>query len=173
MRSGGCSATLEVWLLVFGIAANLTLYFAIQAFGPLMFTEAFHYSPAEAARMNQYFWLTNLGVLVLTGLVSDRLQVRKPIAIFGGILAALLMAWWIPKFGAEMPRATLTMVASLMGCFLAIAYVPVGRSVLRNPRGRLARSASHRMGLLRPGSARVGGNLGAAVALRRGPLRMG
>ena len=114
----------EVWLLVFGIAANLTLYFAIQAFGPLMFTEAFHYSPAEAARMNQYFWLTNLGVLVLTGLVSDRLQVRKPIAIFGGILAALLMAWWIPKFGAEMPRATLTMVASLMGCFLAIAYVP-------------------------------------------------
>src|ERR1700678_2980507 len=61
----------EVWLLVLGIAANLTLYFAIQGFGPLMFTEAFHYSPAEAARMNQYFWLTNLGVLVLTGLLSD------------------------------------------------------------------------------------------------------
>jgi MFS family permease len=89
-----------------------------------LFTEAFHYSPAEAAKMNEYFWLTNLGVLVLTGLVSDRLQVRKPIAIFGGILATLLMAWWIPKFGTEMPRATLMMVASLMGCFLAIAYVP-------------------------------------------------
>jgi len=115
---------MEVWLLVFGITANLTLYFAIQAFGPLMFTEAFHYSLADAAKMNEYFWLANLGVLVLTGLVSDRLQTRKPIAIFGGILAALLMAWWIPKFGAEMPRATLTMVASLMGCFLAIAYVP-------------------------------------------------
>ena len=54
---------LEVWLLVVGITANLTLYFAIQGFGPLMFTEAFHYSPAEAAKMNEYFWLTNLGVL--------------------------------------------------------------------------------------------------------------
>jgi MFS family permease len=114
----------EVWLLVLGIAANLTLYFAIQGFGPLMFTEAFHYSPAEAARMNQYFWLTNLGVLVLTGLVSDRLQVRKPIAIIGGILSAVLMAWWIPTFGRQLPELTLAMVASLMGCFLAIAYVP-------------------------------------------------
>jgi MFS family permease len=114
----------EVWLLVIGITANLTLYFAIQAFGPLMFTEAFHYTPAEAAKMNEYFWLANLGALVLTGLVSDRLQTRKPIAIFGAILASLLMAWWIPTFGRELPRATMAMVASLMGCFLAIAYVP-------------------------------------------------
>ncbi len=115
---------MEVWLLVIGITANLTLYFAIQGFGPLMFTEAFHYSPAEAAKMNEYFWLANLGALVLTGLVSDRLQTRKPIAIFGGVLACLLMAWWIPTFGRELPRATMATVASLMGCFLAIAYVP-------------------------------------------------
>src|SRR5271157_2317371 len=115
---------MEVWLLVIGITANLTLYFAIQGFGPLMFTEAFHYTPAEAAKMNEYFWLANLGALVLTGLVSDRLQTRKPIAIFGGVLACILMAWWIPTFGRELPRATMAMVASLMGCFLAIAYVP-------------------------------------------------
>src|ERR1700721_3871396 len=89
----------EVWLLVFGITANLTLYFAIQAFGPLMFTEAFHYSPAEAAKMNEYFWLTNLGLLVVKGLVSDRLQTRKPIAIIGGILAAILVAGGVPRCG--------------------------------------------------------------------------
>ena len=34
---------------------SLSLYIAIQAFGPLMFTESFHYSPAAAARMNSYF----------------------------------------------------------------------------------------------------------------------
>jgi Na+/melibiose symporter-like transporter len=74
--------------------------------------------------MNEYFWLANLGALVLTGLISDRLQTRKPIAIFGGVLVSLLMVWWIPTFGRELPRATMAMVASLMGCFLAIAYVP-------------------------------------------------
>jgi OPA family glycerol-3-phosphate transporter-like MFS transporter len=115
---------MEVWLLVLGVTANLTLYFAIQVFGPLMFTEAFHYTPAAAARMNEYFWLANLGALVLTGLISDRLQIRKPIAIFGGALACILMAWWIPTFGRELPRATMVTVASLMGCFLAICYVP-------------------------------------------------
>ncbi|HSU91563.1 MAG TPA: MFS transporter [Sporolactobacillaceae bacterium] len=115
---------LEVWLLVLGVTANLTLYFAIQVFGPLMFTEAFHYTPAEAATMNEYFWLANLGALVITGLISDRLQIRKPIAILGGVLACILMAWWIPTFGRELPRATMVMVASLMGCFLAICYVP-------------------------------------------------
>jgi OPA family glycerol-3-phosphate transporter-like MFS transporter len=114
----------EVWLLVIGVSANLTLYFAIQGFGPLMFTEAFHYTPAEAAKMNGYFWLANLGALVLTGLVSDRLQTRKPIAIFGATLASILMAWWIPTFGHGLPHATMAMVASLMGCFLAIGYVP-------------------------------------------------
>lgn len=114
----------EVWLLVLGVAANLTLYFTIQPFGPLMFTQAFHYTPAEAARMNSYFWLANLAALVLTGIVSDRLQLRKPIAIIGGCLSCALMAWWIPTFGHTMPQTSLAIVASTLGCFLAIGYVP-------------------------------------------------
>ncbi len=115
---------LEVWLLVFGVVANLTLYFTIQPFGPLMFTQAFHYSPAEAASMNAYFWLANLAALVITGVVSDRLQARKPIAIIGGLLSCALLVWWIPTFGRTLPRATMTIAASTLGCFLAIGYVP-------------------------------------------------
>jgi MFS family permease len=114
----------EVWLLVFGMVANLTLYFAIQGFGPLMLTEAFKDGAAEANRINSYFWLANLVVLIATGYVSDRLQIRKPIAIFGAILATLLMAIWIPMFTHGASSATLALVASLMGCFLAIGYVP-------------------------------------------------
>ncbi|HEY6417461.1 MAG TPA: MFS transporter [Candidatus Binataceae bacterium] len=114
----------EVWLMVLGVTASLTLYFAIQPFGPLMFTQAFHYSPADAARLNGNFWLANLAALVITGLISDRFQTRKPIAIFGGVLAVLLMIYWIPLFGQTPPEKLLAVVAALMGCFLAIAYVP-------------------------------------------------
>ncbi len=114
----------EVWLLVFGVAANLTLYFAIQPFGPLMFTQSFHYSPAEAARLNAYFWLANMVALILTGIVSDRLQSRKPIAILGTVMAIALLAWWIPTFGHRFPGAEMAVVASLLGCFLAIGFVP-------------------------------------------------
>ncbi len=115
----------EIWIQVIGINANLTLYFAITAFGPLMFTQAFKYSPAEAAAMNSNFWFCNLAVLVLTGFVSDRLQIRKPIAILGAALAIGLLTWWVPSFTrGGLPRGEMAIVAAALGGFLAIGYVP-------------------------------------------------
>jgi MFS family permease len=114
----------EPWLMVVPFTVSLSLYIAIQAFGPLMFTESFHYPPAEAAAMCAYFWLGNMGALIVVGVVSDRLQLRKPIAILGAILAAGLLLWWIPSFGEALPRSTMTVVATILGCFLAILSVP-------------------------------------------------
>jgi MFS family permease len=45
----------EVWVLVVGVVAFLTTAITIQTFGPLMFTEASHYRPAEAAAMTATF----------------------------------------------------------------------------------------------------------------------
>jgi MFS family permease len=114
----------EVWLMVIGIAANLTLYFVIQPFGSLMFMQAFHYTAAEAASMNSYFWAANMLTLIITGVISDRFQIRKPIAILGGVLVCGLLIVWIQSFGSTMPRATVALIASTLGCFLAIGYVP-------------------------------------------------
>lgn len=114
----------EPWLMVVPFTISLSLYVAIQAFGPLMFTESFHYTPADAASMNAYFWLGNMGALVVIGVISDRLQLRKPIAVLGALLTSLLLVWWIPSFGETLPRGTMTIVATLLGCFLAIASVP-------------------------------------------------
>jgi sugar phosphate permease len=114
----------EVWLLVVGVVANLTLYFTIQPFGVLMFVQSFHYSTAEAASLNAYFWGGNILVLILTGIVSDSLQMRKPIAIFGTVLAIGLLIWWIPYFGSSIPRGEMKIIATMLGSFLAIGYVP-------------------------------------------------
>jgi sugar phosphate permease len=114
----------EPWLMVMPFTISLSLYIAIQAFGPLMFTESFHYTPADAARMNSYFWLGNMGALIVIGIVSDRLQSRRPISIVGAALLSLLLAWWIPKFGAALPRHMMIVVATLLGCLLAVVAVP-------------------------------------------------
>ena len=115
----------EIWLQVIGMNANLTLYFAITAFGPLMFTQAFKYSAADAAEMNSHFWFSNLAVLIVTGFVSDRLQIRKPIAIFGAALSIGLLVWWVPSLTAGgLPRSEMALVAATLGGFLAIGYVP-------------------------------------------------
>jgi len=114
----------EVWLLVAGVNAFLLIYIAIQAFGPLMFTQVFHYSPAEAASINAYFWLLNLVTLMVVGIISDRLQVRKPIAIAGALATAALLAWWIPTFSHPLARPVVAVTAAVLGGFLAIGYVP-------------------------------------------------
>jgi len=114
----------EPWLMVLPFTLSLSLYLAIQAFGPLMFTESFHYTPADAAAMCAYFWLGNMGALIVTGLISDRLQMRKPIAVLGAVLISALLLWWIPTFGEALPRGTMTVVATVLGCCLAIYTVP-------------------------------------------------
>ena len=114
----------EPWLMVLPFTVSLSLYIAIQAFGPLMLTESFHYTPADAAAMCAYFWLGNMGALIVTGLISDRLQMRKPIAVLGAMLTAGLLIWWIPTFGETLPRTTMTIVATVLGCFLAVGSVP-------------------------------------------------
>jgi sugar phosphate permease len=115
---------LEPWLMVLPFTLSLALYIAIQVFGPLMFTESFHYTPADAAAMNAKFWLGNMGALVIVGVISDYFQLRKPISIIGAILTCALLVWWIPTFGEALPRHTMTIVATMLGCFLAIASVP-------------------------------------------------
>ncbi len=161
----------EVWLLVFGVVANLTLYFTIQPFGPLMFTQAFHYAPAEAASLNAYFWLANMVVLILTGIVSDRLQLRKPIAIIGTILALVLLAWWIPSFGHKLPHSEMALVASMLGCFLAIGYVPWAAQfseTLEDVSPALQATGWAFFGLIARGWVAISAPLTLAVAVRHG-----
>jgi ABC-type lipoprotein release transport system permease subunit len=50
--------------------------------------------------------------------------VRRPITTIGAVATALLLAWWIPRFGGELPRHLMITVATLLGCFLAMVVVP-------------------------------------------------
>ena len=115
---------LEPWLLVLPFTISLALYIAIQVFGPLMFTESFHYTPGEAAAMNSWFWGGNVIALIFVGMISDGLQMRKPISIVGAILTCILLAWWIPTFGEALPRGLMRVVATTLGCLAAILSVP-------------------------------------------------
>jgi len=114
----------EVWLLSIGVIAFLMLYTLVTALGPLMFAEAFHYSPGDAARLNANFWLADAGALLLFGWVSDRLQIRRPLAIIGAILGAIITLYWIPFFGHTPPERTLAWTATVLGAVLALGYIP-------------------------------------------------
>jgi OPA family glycerol-3-phosphate transporter-like MFS transporter len=65
-----------------------------------------------------------MGAVVAIGVISDRLQVRRPISIIGAIGVAVLLGWWIPRFGEALPHGLMIFVATLLGCLLATVAVP-------------------------------------------------
>jgi OPA family glycerol-3-phosphate transporter-like MFS transporter len=114
----------EVWVLVVGVVAFLTTAITIQTFGPLMFTEAYHYRPAEAAAMTANFWLLNLLMLVPAGWFSDYLRVRKPITIVLAIVALALLTWWELNFFPPLSPSSLGWLTLILGGILAAAFIP-------------------------------------------------
>ena len=114
----------QSWVLVVGVVAFLTTTITIQTFGPLMFTEAFKYSPAQAANMTANYWLLNLILLVPAGLLSDYLRLRKPIALVVTSMLLVVLIWWLFNFYPPLPPSALTIVTLLLGGMVASAFIP-------------------------------------------------
>jgi MFS family permease len=114
----------EVWVLVIGSVAFLTLPITSQTFFPVMFTGVFHYDAAAAARMTSYFWLLNLFMLVPAGWLSDKLRVRKPLVLIGTVATLAVLIWWIGTFSNPLPPFQLGAVMFILGGLVAFAFIP-------------------------------------------------
>lgn len=114
----------EVWVLVVGVVAFLTTAITIQTFGPLMFVEAYHYKPAEAAAMTANFWLLNLVMLVPAGWLSDYLRVRKPLTLGLTAIGLGLLTWWVVNFYPPLTQSAARWITLLLGGILAAAFIP-------------------------------------------------
>ncbi len=114
----------ESWVLVVGAVAFLTTAITIQTFGPLMFTEAYHYSPALAASATAKFWLINLIMLVPAGLFSDWLRMRKSVTVVLTVVALALLVWWARNFLPPLSPSALGKITLILGATLASAYIP-------------------------------------------------
>jgi MFS family permease len=114
----------EIWVLVVGVVAFLTTAITIQTFGPLMFVEAYHYKPAEAAAMTANFWLLNLVMLVPAGWLSDYLRMRKPLTMVLTTVALGLLMWWVVNFYPPLTPSAARWITLLLGGILAAAFIP-------------------------------------------------
>jgi MFS family permease len=72
----------------FAISAFLLFYYIAVGFFIVYFATTFGYSPARANSLANWYWISNAIALVATGLLSDRLRVRKPFMIVGAIVSA-------------------------------------------------------------------------------------
>jgi len=71
----------------FAISIFLLLYYAIVAFLVVYFATVFAYSDGRANDLGNWYWIANAIALVLAGVLSDVLRVRKPFMIVGAVIS--------------------------------------------------------------------------------------
>jgi hypothetical protein len=109
----------------FAISVYLLLYFAAVGSFTVYFVTVFGYSVQRAAGLLNWYWASFAVSLVVTGLLCDRLKVRKPFMLVGG-LASIAVA--IPfALAATRPQTSYYTFAALVlgiGVSSGVTYAP-------------------------------------------------
>jgi len=108
-----------------GVSLALILYYTLVAFAVVLLATTFGYSESRANGLVSWYWVTCAVCLVLAGLLSDRLRVRKPFLLAGGLGFAALTIVFIGKL-ADPTTSYGTLRALLIGmaAFQSVLYVP-------------------------------------------------
>jgi MFS family permease len=67
----------------FAISVFLLGYYILVGFAVVLFATVYGYSEARGNSLANWYWVTNAIALVVTGVLSDKLRVRKPFMILG------------------------------------------------------------------------------------------
>jgi MFS family permease len=106
-----------------GIGSLLLFYGVMTGFATLYLTTTFHYSVHEASVMLTWGWVANGVALVVGGMFSDWLGVRKPVMLVGALVHAALILVWIQFLHAQSVPSqavfTLTICGLLFSCGIA------------------------------------------------------
>jgi MFS family permease len=111
----------RLWALSGTIVFWSLTYATVSAYVPTFLAQHHQLAPARAAAVTSYFWIVFTGSVFLSGWLSDRLRLRKPIVAFGGLSTGVCF-WvgaWLPLGSSE---STLVVVWSLTGFCAGFIY---------------------------------------------------
>jgi MFS family permease len=114
---------LDVIGSAFAISIFLIVYYTAVGFFTVYFTTIFGYTLAEANGLGNWFWAFDAIALIIIGIVSDRLGVRKPFMVVGAV-GAIVMTIVFLNSGPGTSYASFVWILSLTAVFLAVAYAP-------------------------------------------------
>ena len=112
----------DIVISALGVSVLLLVYYTTVAFGVIYLGEVFHFTPARANLLLDWNWATNVVALLVAGVWSDALGVRKPFMLVGGLVGAG-MIWVFMAHGA--PEATfwgMVLVGSVISTMMGFAY---------------------------------------------------
>jgi MFS family permease len=114
---------LDVIGSAFAISVFLLIYYTAVGFFTVYFTTIHNFSLSTANGIGNWFWAFDAGALILVGIISDRIRVRKPFMVIGAV-GAIVMSIVFLNLGSGTSFSTFALVISILAVFLAIAYAP-------------------------------------------------
>ncbi len=118
----GSSLGISLFLLVYFAAAGFfTIYYSTVFLNP----SGLNFTTAQSNHLNEWFWGADAVALIVVGLLSDWLKVRKPFMLVGA--AGSIVMLLIFSHQASHPHTgfyTLVWMEVLLAFFLSTAYAP-------------------------------------------------
>ena len=113
----------RILLSAFGISVFLLLYYASVSYFTTYFVTIFGYSLALANGLLGIYWAVDIVSSIVGGLLSDRLEVRKPFMLFGvlGLLITTLI--FISRTGQPTSPLFMGILLAISGLCGPVAYV--------------------------------------------------
>ena len=108
-----------------GVGLYLLFYLSAVGFFVIYFVSVFGFSQAQANGLGNWFWSADAVAVVAVGVISDKLRVRKPFMVLGGVCAVAMGVVFAGL--ATRPHtsyATFIVVIMVMSAARGVAYAP-------------------------------------------------
>jgi MFS family permease len=114
-----------------GISIYLLVYFAASAFFTIYWATVFknpnglNLSTVQANSLNQWYWGADAITLIIFGVLSDLLRVRKPLMLVGALGSTVMLIIFLRQ--ATHPYTsfhTLVLLEVLLATFISLTYAP-------------------------------------------------
>jgi MFS family permease len=116
----------DIIISALAVSIMLLIYYALVGFLVIFATTILGFTLKQANNLGYWCWAFNAGAVILVGMTSDRLRVRKPFMVVGGVGAAVMLVLFLlqSKAGAHPSFTTIAAILAIMLFFLGVAYTP-------------------------------------------------
>ena len=114
----------DVVISAFAVSIMLLIYYTAVGFAVIYLTTMFALSVKDANGLGNWNWGANVFAVILIGMLSDRLRVRKPFMIVGGLAAAAMTIVYLEQAGHHPSYYALAGILTGLSFALGIAYTP-------------------------------------------------
>jgi MFS family permease len=113
----------DVVISALAISIFLLIYYTAVGFLVIYMNSVFGFSLQQANGLGNWEWGANVFAVILIGVLSDRLRVRKPFMVVGGVAAAVMTVIFLHQFGHHPSYYTMAIILTVSSVTLGIAYV--------------------------------------------------